>query len=118
MVEGISGSPTIAGFSLRKIPLSRDQYFRDLAPASRYDPAHAGYYRDIGIDNIGCVQTTASPTSRITTSSCACLNSHNAEAYRTRNRSGKYHRVPIQSPQRGGVGRFRQFLALHTYALG
>jgi hypothetical protein len=79
MVCGISGSPTTAGlwpentgflaanaFAIRPQPVGMIQ--RD-----------AGDHGDIGIHDIGGIKTPAEPHLRITTSSCACLNSHSAE---------------------------------------
>ena len=80
---------------------------------------NTGYYRDIGIDNIGCVQTTAQPYFQNHYVKL-CLFEQPQRRQRTvlEIGQGNITACRFNLRKRGGVGRFRQFLALHTYALG
>ncbi|CSS15266.1 Uncharacterised protein [Shigella sonnei] len=80
---------------------------------------NAGYYSHIGIDNIGCVQTTAQPYFQNHYVKL-CLFEQPQRRQRTvlEIGQGNITACRFNLRKRGGVGRFRQFLPLHTYALG
>jgi hypothetical protein len=80
MVCGISGSPTTPVYRRENTGFLAANAFAIRPQPVGMIEGDAGDHRHIGIHDIGGIKTPPRPTSRITTSSCACLNSHSAES--------------------------------------